>query len=89
VPELSVNCNCRKPGFFFLEEAKRKYSLDMSLCWMVGDRDSDIICGAKAGVRTVLILNQEELKTKKTEEISPDFKVKNLMEAVDIIIKKL
>jgi D-glycero-D-manno-heptose 1,7-bisphosphate phosphatase len=89
VPELATECICRKPGTFFLEEAKRKYSLDMSLCWMIGDRDSDIICGAKAGVKTILISNREGLKTEKPGKGTPDFIVSNLLEAANIIVQKL
>jgi len=86
VPELSIQCDCRKPGAFFLNEAKRKYSLDMSNSWMAGDRGSDILCGQKAGVKTLLIINEEE-RSKKLQDVVPDFKVKNLQEAVNIIIR--
>lgn len=88
VPELSVECRCRKPGIFFLSEAEKKYSLDMSLSWLIGDRDSDIICGEKAGVRTIMILSQEEQQAKKTVESNPDFIAANLLEAANIIIQK-
>lgn len=88
VPELSIECACRKPGIFFLREAKKKYSLDMSLSWIVGDRDSDIACGQKAGIRTIGILNREELQEKKTLVRDPDFKAAHLLEAVNIIIRE-
>lgn len=87
VPELSIECDCRKPGTFFLNEAERKYSLDMSLSWMIGDRDSDIICGQRACVKTILILNQSEFGVTKKIESPPDFKVANLLEAVDVITR--
>ena len=89
VPELSLACHCRKPGTLFLKEAEKRYSLDMSLSWMIGDRDSDVICGQKAGARTIMILNQKELREKKTPESTPDFKAANLIEAVDIIIRDI
>jgi len=89
VPELSVECGCRKPGILFLMEAKRKYSLDMNLSWMIGDRDSDIISGQKAGMRTIMILNQEELQLKKMVQSTPDFTAANLLEAVNIIIRDI
>ena len=88
VPELSVECDCRKPGIFFLREAERKYSLSMSSSWIIGDRDSDIICGSKAGVKTILISNRERLKTEKLGKITPDFIVSNLLEATEIIIQR-
>jgi len=87
VSGVSIRCNCRKPGILFLQEAQRNHSLDMGLSWMIGDRDSDIICGQKAGVRTILILNPEELTAKKAGKSSPDFEANSLAEAVDIILK--
>ena len=88
VPELSVECACRKPGIFFLREAEKKYSLNMSSSWIIGDRDSDIMCGKKTGLKTIRILTQEELQAKKTLAINPDFKAANLLEAVSIIIRE-
>lgn len=88
VPALSVECDCRKPGIFFLTEAEKKYHLDMKLSWMVGDRDSDIMCGQKAGLKTILILNQKELQTGNPPKTAPDFKASDLLKAVDIIIKE-
>lgn len=88
VPDLSIECDCRKPGILFLREAEKKYSLDMKLSWIIGDRDTDILCGQKAGIRTIRILNQEELQEVKMLAINPDFKAANLSEAVSIIIRE-
>ena len=88
IPELSINCECRKPGTLFLEEARKRYSLDMGSCWMIGDRDSDIACGRKAGVRTILVLNKDEINAKRSGAVLPDFEALDLSGAVDIIFKK-
>jgi D-glycero-D-manno-heptose 1,7-bisphosphate phosphatase len=55
VPEYTGESEYRKPNPGFLLDAKSKYGLDMSEAWMVGDRDTDIDCGQKAGCKTVLI----------------------------------
>jgi D-glycero-D-manno-heptose 1,7-bisphosphate phosphatase len=83
LPHLSIACDCRKPGTLFLKKAEKKYKLDLRSCWMIGDRDSDIACGVKAGVKTILILNKK--KTKDTYLSEPNFKAVNLAKAVDII----
>lgn len=88
VPDLSVVCNCRKPGTFFLEEAKKNYPLDMSMSWMIGDRDTDIICGQTIGIKTIMIVNQKEPQRKNNMACTPDFTVANLPEAVKIILGK-
>jgi phosphoglycolate phosphatase-like HAD superfamily hydrolase len=54
---------------------------------MIGDRDSDVICGQKASVKTIMILNQNELQVKKTAASIPDFKATDLLEAVNIILR--
>lgn len=48
-------CRCRKPSPWFLREAQRRFQLDLTRSWMVGDQDRDIECGRAAGVRTILV----------------------------------
>lgn len=88
IPELSLRCSCRKPGIAFIKEAEKEYSLDLQLSWIVGDRDSDIACGKKARLKTILVLNPEESLIKKQGESVPDFKAADLREAVKIIINE-
>lgn len=88
VAKLAVECSCRKPGIAFIQEAEKKYSLSLNSSWMIGDRDSDISCGRRAGIKTVLIVNAQELSAKKAGQSTPDFKADNLSEAVNIIIKE-
>jgi len=57
VPEYAVACRCRKPGTLFPEQAMSKHGLDKSMCWFIGDSDTDIICGKAMGFRTVKISN--------------------------------
>jgi len=55
LPAYSV-CGCRKPSPFFLLDAARKYTIDLSRSWMIGDRWSDVQCGLNAGVQTIRVL---------------------------------
>ncbi len=48
-------CACRKPKPFFVLEAARKYGLDLARSWFVGDVDTDIETGRRAGTRTALL----------------------------------
>ena len=59
-PLLSGPCDCRKPSPYFLDRARRDYSLNMAQSWMVGDRDTDIVCGRLAGTKTVRITNDND-----------------------------
>ncbi len=49
------NCNCRKPKPFFLKEAARKYNIDLSKSFMVGDHPSDVYCAENAGATGIYL----------------------------------
>ena len=84
VPELSIKCVCRKPGTFFIKKAAKEHLLDLKVSWMIGDRDSDIICGHRAGLTTIRVIDSNGTQ-QKAINCTPDFKVNDLREAVDII----
>jgi len=76
------NCDCRKPKPGLLVRAAQELGIDLAQSWMVGDRWRDIDCGHAAGCRTIFIDHgyAENLKQ------PPDFTVKNLAEAAEIIL---
>ena len=51
-----LDCNCRKPRPGLLERAAAELGLDLGRSYMVGDRWSDLRCGAAVGATTVLVL---------------------------------
>jgi len=55
VPELRETCRCRKPAPGMLLDAAAELAVDLRASWMIGDTDSDVMAGAAAGCRTVLI----------------------------------
>ena len=55
VPELKINCNCRKPKPGMLLNATEDFNIDLSQSWMIGDGENDIMAGKAAGCRTALI----------------------------------
>jgi len=65
-------CDCRKPKPKFLLDAAREYQLDLSRCFMVGDRASDIQAGINAGARTILVLTGVGHETLAKQEVTPD-----------------
>jgi D-glycero-D-manno-heptose 1,7-bisphosphate phosphatase len=85
VPEYSFACECRKPEPYFLLKAARDYGIDLTVSWMVGDRDTDIACGKSAGTRTILIKEPHSAGYSGSE--NPDYRAENLMDAVRIIIR--
>ncbi len=55
LPAYRADCECRKPRPGLLLRAAREHNLDLGKSFMVGDRITDIIAGARAGCRTVLV----------------------------------
>ncbi len=59
-PEFTGPCVCRKPSPHFLKQALAAYGLAPALCWMIGDRATDMECGRAAGTRTAWIRTGQE-----------------------------
>ena len=55
LPKYRQVCECRKPAAGMLEQAAREHAIELAGSFMVGDRISDIVAGAAAGCRTVLV----------------------------------
>ncbi|MBO5622871.1 MAG: D-glycero-beta-D-manno-heptose 1,7-bisphosphate 7-phosphatase [Butyrivibrio sp.] len=63
VPELKIDCECRKPKPGMLIKAAEEYNIDLSQSWMIGDGENDVLAGKKAGTKTGLIVNQDNLES--------------------------
>ncbi|MFH0863368.1 MAG: D-glycero-beta-D-manno-heptose 1,7-bisphosphate 7-phosphatase [Candidatus Altiarchaeota archaeon] len=77
-------CACRKPLTGLLELAKETFDLDLKKSWMVGDNTKDAVTGKKTGCRTILVETGYGGKDG-LHKISPDYWVKDLKEAVEVI----
>ena len=55
IPELKVDCECRKPKPGMLIRAAEDFNIDLTNSWMIGDGENDIIAGKTAGCKTALI----------------------------------
>ena len=91
IPELTIECNCRKPRTELLTRAATEHNLDLKNSYMVGDSWRDIEAGKTAGCTTLLVQHpmQEthgDLIVQK--EMNPDHISKDLYGAA-LIIKKL
>lgn len=49
------DCDCRKPRPGLLLQAARRHGLDLSTCYLVGDKLTDIAAGQAVGCRCVLV----------------------------------
>jgi len=55
IPELKIECNCRKPKPGMLLKAAKDFNIDLAESWMVGDSENDVKAGKNAGCKTALI----------------------------------
>jgi D-glycero-D-manno-heptose 1,7-bisphosphate phosphatase len=78
------HCTCRKPRPGLIIEAAAAYNIDLTRSYMVGDRWSDVAAGQAAGCRTVLI----DLPYSQGSKCNPDYRVRDLPEAVDVILRE-
>ena len=62
LPAYRQDCDCRKPKPGLLFRAAREWNVDLKASFLVGDRITDIIAGAKAGCRTVLVQTGKHLE---------------------------
>ena len=86
VPEFSGTCQCRKPKPYFLLQAAERHDLDLSKSWMIGDQDTDVECGQKAGCQTALVHNPHSAA--KRGIMKPTFIAKDLAEALESIFNR-
>lgn len=56
VPELKINCDCRKPKPGMLLKAAKDFNIDLSKSFMIGDSDIDVQAGINAGCKSIKIV---------------------------------
>jgi len=74
------NCNCRKPKAGMLFEAVKKWDIDLSESFMIGDSWKDIEAGRNAGCTTVLI------DSPYNKQIDSDLRANELSAAAEMIL---
>jgi D-glycero-D-manno-heptose 1,7-bisphosphate phosphatase len=70
----------RKPGPGMLIEAAHDLELDLASCFMIGDSESDVEAGMRAGVKAAILIGPKEGKPQKRVWIAKDFP-----EAVELV----
>ncbi|WPD24641.1 MAG: D-glycero-beta-D-manno-heptose 1,7-bisphosphate 7-phosphatase [Candidatus Electrothrix scaldis] len=88
--QFRKDCTCRKPKTGLLEQAAAELGLDLQRSFMVGDRWSDLKCGARVGATSILVLTgygRGDLEyISPQQEIQPAKVAEDLLEAVEWIL---
>jgi D-glycero-D-manno-heptose 1,7-bisphosphate phosphatase len=85
VASLTGECDCRKPAPGMLLVAAEELRLDLARSWMIGDTDADVLAGAAAGCRTILVEHPGSAH-KRSGGATPDELVADLDDAVRLIL---
>jgi UDP-N-acetylmuramoyl-tripeptide--D-alanyl-D-alanine ligase len=91
IQEYTKECDSRKPDTGMIDDAVKKYDIDLSKSYFIGDSLTDMQCAENAGLKKILVKSGYGLSTiKKCEEnsIFIDFIAENISEASEYIISK-
>lgn len=88
IPELSIECDCRKPKPGLLLRATKDHNINLAESVFYGDKATDVQAGIDAGCKTMILLHNEDSpeKVSEAERAAADFKVKKHKEACEIIL---
>lgn len=78
----SDNCSCRKPKPGAIIHAAKKYGIQCSSSFMVGDRWRDVEAGHLAGCRTIFL----DYGYSERQPLTFDYRVESLFQASEIIL---
>lgn len=87
IPELKIECDCRKPKTGMLEKAAREHNIDISSSIMIGDSTLDIKMAENAGMQSVLLKTGQKGEDGKYD-VSPTLIAEDLNDAINKIICK-
>lgn len=87
IPELKIECDCRKPKTGMLEKAAKEHNIDLSSSIMIGDSTLDIKMAENAGMQSVLLKTGQKGEDGKYD-VSPTLIAEDLNDAINKIICK-
>ena len=84
-------CDCRKPLPGLILKAAREHGFSVPDTFMIGDGIVDVKAGRAAGCKTILVasVNGFLLKLLAKENAEPDFLVRTLDEAVEVVERSI
>ncbi len=90
IEKYKTEHSSRKPDIGMILDAQKKYDIDLSKSYMIGDAYSDMKCGVNAGIKNILVeTGYGKIAYKKCldENLKIDFIASNLLDAVKYIKK--
>lgn len=71
-PDISFECNCRKPNPGMILEAQKEFDIDLKNSVLIGDKESDIEAALSAGILESYLFDEKKIykETKATKIVS-------------------
>lgn len=85
VKKYKLFCKCRKPAPGMILDAATKYGINLKQSFFIGDSTQDVLAANKAKIKMILVKTGHGGKDSWQHKGSPDFTVKNILEASEII----
>jgi len=82
--EYKISCNCRKPRTGLVEQASKRFDIDVGQSFFVGDKTVDIQTGKNIGCKTILVRTGYGGSDREFDA-KPDFTCKNLFDAAKLV----
>jgi D-glycero-D-manno-heptose 1,7-bisphosphate phosphatase len=91
LPELRVQCECRKPKPGLLLKAAEDFNLSLKECFMIGDGITDVMAGQAVGCKTILIgrLKCDLCRVMEDLGVKPDYIAPSLNHASEIVRREV
>ena len=61
LPELKIQCDCRKPLPGMILKAAADNHIDLAYSWMIGDSECDMVAGEQAGCNVMRVMKGRNL----------------------------
>lgn len=82
-PDLTGDCDCRKPRHGLFSKAKKEFNIDMLGSISIGDKDSDTIAAKNSGVGTII-----SIRGRYEQKAKSDYFADDLLDASEYILKQ-
>lgn len=80
-------CECRKPGTYFIERARKELNIDVAKSFVIGDMTSDVLLGKNSGCRSILVKTGRG-GSDGIFQVAPDHTATDLGDAAEWIAKQ-
>lgn len=87
IEEYAKECDCCKPKPGMIERASHELSIDLEGSFVIGDRNTDVEAGDRAGCKTILLTGKDLLNNEEEITTIADYVAPDLYEAVEWLIE--